>query len=344
LDGISEHKQPEVLLPYFIAVRNGDGQGSDLVVEGNQHVIQARFADADFFVYEDLKKSLEGYLPRLGTLIFQTQLGSMLDKTRRIVALVGDLAQQMGLSQDDTAVALRAAELCKADLATRMVVEMTSLQGQMGCYYALQSGEKEEVARAISEHYMPRFNGDRVPESLPGLAVGLADRLDSLVGLFAAGLAPSGNKDPFALRRAAMGLSQSLVAWDLDFDLRSALRAAAARQPIQASPEIQRAVLEFILERQRNALLESGASYDVVDAVLAAQNHNPAHAARAVNQLETWISRTDWNRILPAYARCVRITREFPHFEYYESPGTDSAERALFEALEIAESTPRGLG
>ena len=352
------------LLPFFIAVRNGDRQGLDVVTEGNEHVIRARFADADFFVKDDLKKPLEGYLPRLGTLMFQVKLGSMLDKTHRITALVGDLAQQVGLSEEETSIARRAAELCKADLATKMVVEMTSLQGQMGRYFALQSGESVKVAQAISEHYLPRFAGDQVPESLPGLIVGLADRLDSLMGLFAADLAPSGNKDPFAQRRTALGLVQSLIAWDLDFNLLMALSAAATYIPLPTSLESQQAglscslaaVFEFILERLRNNLLEGGARYDVVDAVLAAQGHNPARAANAVKQLESWVSRTDWSIILPAYARCVRITagkehlRGFPRFEagkehlYEFLPETDPAERALFQALQVAEAAPRTPG
>jgi len=203
------------LLPYFIAVSNGGSKSLDIVTEGNEHVIRARFADADFFVREDLKKPLESYLPRLDTLIFQAKLGSMLDKTHRIISLVRDLSKIIGLSKNDTATAVRAAELCKADLATKMVVEMTALQGQMGGYYALQSGEPEEVAQAISDHYLPRFSGDRMSTSIPGLVVGIADRLDSLVGLFAADLAPSGNKDPFALRRTALGLVQSAGIWNL---------------------------------------------------------------------------------------------------------------------------------
>jgi glycyl-tRNA synthetase len=334
----------ETLLPYFVAVRNGDELGADIVVEGNQHVIRARFADANFFVREDLKKPLEDYLPRLDTLMFQAKLGSMLDKTHRITALAGDLAQQIGLSEDEITIVLRAAGLCKADLATRMVVEMTSLQGQMGQYYALQSNERKEVAQAIFEHYLPRFAGDRMPGSLAGLTVGLADLLDSLVGLFAAGLAPSGNRDPFAQRRAALGLSQSLVAWELDFDLRPAMRAAAAQLPVPAGSESLQAVMEFILERQRNALLENGARYDVIDAVLVAQSHNPAHAARAVKQLEAWVLRPDWSRILPAYARCARITREYPRYEYLLSPETDPTEKDLYQALQVAENTPRAPG
>ncbi len=335
----------EAMLPYFIAVRNGDGQFLEIVTKGNEHVIRARFADADFFVRDDIKKPLQDYLPRLDTLMFQAKLGSMLDKTRRIVLLVDDLARQIGLDEAELSIAKRAAELCKADLATKMVVEMTSLQGQMGRYYALQSGEKPEVAQAIFEHYLPRYTGDQTPASRPGLVVGLADRLDSLVGLFAAGLAPSGNKDPFAQRRAALGLVQNLIAWNLDFDLQNALTAAASHLPIAANPESQQAVFEFIVERLRYTLLEQGARYDAVDAVLAAQANNPASAARAVKALEAWIHRPDWNTILPAYARCVRITRDYPQrFPVEEQYFVEPSERALYQALLAAEAARRAAG
>jgi glycyl-tRNA synthetase len=342
---VHKYQGEEELLPFFVAVRNGDGQGLEVVTEGNEHVIRARFADAAFFVREDVKKPLEAYLPRLGTLTFQVKLGSMLDKAQRVTSLVHDLAQMTGLSEDETAVAHRAAELCKADLATQMVVEMTALQGQMGRFYALNSGETQAVAQAIFEHYLPRFTGDQTPCSRPGLAVGLADRLDSLAGLFAAGLAPSGNKDPFAQRRAALGLVQNLIAWELDFDLRTALGAAIAHLPIQAAPESQQAVLEFIVERLRNALLESGAHYDSVDAVLAAQGANPARAARAVKALEAWVSRSDWNTILPAYSRCVRITRDLAE-RYPVEPQVfvEPAEGELYAALLQAEGRPRAAG
>jgi glycyl-tRNA synthetase len=333
------------LLPYFIAVRNGDAQWLEMVTDGNEHVIRARFADANFFVREDLKKPLESYVPLLSTLTFQTRLGSMLDKTHRISALVGDMAEQAGLNAEETEIARRAAQLCKADLATKMVVEMTSLQGQMGRFYALRSGESEEVARAIFEHYLPRYAGDQVPANRPGLVVGLADRLDTLTGLFAANLAPSGNKDPFAQRRAALGLVQNLIAWDLDFDLSTALAAAIAHLPFSAGPESQQAVLSFIVERLRNVLLEQGARYDAVDAVLTVQGQNPARAARAVKALEAWAARPDWNSVLPAYARCVRITRDLPErFGVDEQAFAESAERDLYAALLQAEAAPRAAG
>jgi glycyl-tRNA synthetase len=333
----------ETLLPYFIAVRNGDDYGLDRVVEGNEHVIRARFADADYFVREDSKRPLQDFLPRLRTLTFQTRLGSMLDKSQRVRSLADDLSSLVGLSLEEKATALRAAELCKADLATQMVVEMTSLQGVMGRHYALASGEPDSVADAIYEHYLPRFAGDEMPRTRPGLLVSLADRLDTLAGLFAVGMAPTGNKDPFAQRRAALGLVQNLIAWDLDFDLGRAVDMAARRLPVPASDESQGACLEFIVERLRNLLLEQGWRYDAVDAVLAEQGHNPARAAAAVTSLAAWVERPDWNIILPAYARCVRITRDQTE-RYPVDPArfVEPAEGELFAALRTAEAACEG--
>ncbi len=333
------------LLPFFIAVRNGGGEEMPLVTEGNEHVIRARFADADYFVREDIKRPLEAYLPRLSTLTFQVQMGSMLDKSRRIAALVEELAPMLGMDQVELNTARRAAELCKADLATQMVVEMTSLQGQMGRVYALRSGEPEAVAQAIFEHYLPRFSGDGNPASLPGLAVGVADRLDSLAGLFAAGLAPSGNKDPFALRRTALGLVQNLVTWDLDFDLQASLEMTTAHLPLPATPETLQTVIDFTIERLRNALLDGGQRFDAIEAVLSAQGSNPAGAAREVKALEAWIAQGDWREILPAYARCVRITRDLQ--ETYPTDrrlAVEPAEADLFGAVAAAEAVARRPG
>jgi glycyl-tRNA synthetase len=328
------------LLPYFVIIRNGDSQGLDLVRDGNEHVIRARFADANFFVREDLKHNLEDYLPRLGTQTFQVKLGSMLDKTQRVTRLTELLTAQIGLSTQERSDARRAAELCKADLATKMVVEMTSLQGIMGRTYALHSGERQAVADAIFEHYLPRFAGDMLPESRPGLLVSLADRLDSLAGLFAAGLAPTGARDPFAQRRAALGLVQTLTTRQVDFDLRAGVEAAKALLPIPMKAESQAACLEFIIERLRNALLEQGWKYDIVDAVLAAQGHNPARALRSVQELTAWVSRSDWNTILPAYARCVRITRDQQtRFTVDPAAFVEAPEHELYTALQTAETS-----
>ncbi len=333
------------LLPHFITVRNGDDRSLDLVSDGNAQVIRARFADAAFFVNEDLRTPLQDLLPRLDTLAFQHKLGSMLAKAQRIEKLVTALLPSTGLSQEEAQTALQAARLCKADLVSHMVVEMTSLQGIMGRYYATHSGFSEAVANAIFEHYLPRFAGDSQPASKPGLVVGLADRLDSLAGLFAAGLAPSGTKDPFALRRSALGLVQNLISWNLGFDLAAGLHQAAASLPIPADDAILVECLDFIVGRMRSMLIDQGARYDVVDAVLAAQYTNPAAASRAVAQLGKWVNSPDWTSILPAYARCVRITRDQEE-QYPVQPEIfkDAAEKDLYAALQKAKAFKREPG
>ena len=328
------------LQPNFIIVRNGGDEGDDNVIAGNEHVLHARFADAAFFVQNDLKKPLEAYLLRLDTLTFQAKLGSMLDKTRRIEEIVIALAPRVGLDAEEEQHARRAARLCKADLATSMVVEMTSLQGVLGRYYALKSGEPVAVADAIAGHYLPKSAGDKSPADKISLAVGLADRLDSLVGLFGAGLQPSGSKDPFGLRRAALGLVQLAVDWDLDLDLRAAIRSAATRQPIEVGSEAQAAVLEFLVERQRGLLLDDGFRFDVVDAVLAAQGHDPASARRGVGTLSERVAKPDWDRTLQAYSRCVRITRsEVETHTVDPAHFADESEKVLFAAVAEAEAS-----
>lgn len=333
------------LLPYFVIIRNGVSGAADVVTDGNEQVIKARFADAQFFIKEDQKHKLEDMLERLGTLTFQHKLGSMLDKSHRVTAITEPLADALGLSPEEKAAALRAARLCKADLVTHMVVEMTSLQGIMGRYYALHSGESQPVADAIREHYLPRYTGDAFPTNRVGLVVGLADRLDSLVGLFAAGLAPTGTRDPFAQRRTAIGLVQLLAAFDLDFDLRKWMELTAKHLPIPISAENMHACAEFITGRLRNLLIDQGYRYDLVEAVLAAQSNNPAGAQREVKELGRWVQREDWSVILPAYARCVRITRDLAK-NYPLDPAlfAEAAEVELHKTLERAELTPRRAG
>ncbi|OGN89307.1 MAG: hypothetical protein A2Y88_04875 [Chloroflexi bacterium RBG_13_48_10] len=344
LDLSEAGKEESELLPYFITVANKSSRGlqpfneGELVIEGNQHVIRARFADADFFVRDDRRHKLVDFLPRLGTLVFQTRLGSMSDKSHRITALVDILSPMFSLSKGEMDTAHRAAELCKADLATKMVIDMTSLQGILGRYYAVASGESESVGEAIFEHYLPRFSGDLLPKTRPGLVVGLADRLDTLAGLFASGMAPSGARDPFAQRRAALGLVQSLIAQDVSFDLHRGLESAAVLLPIPADPETLAACQGFIVERLRNLLLETGYHYDVVDAVIVVQGSNPARTSQSVKQLSVWVERPDWHTILPAYARCVRITRDLTQsFNLNPQGFVEIAEKSLYSALILAE-------
>jgi glycyl-tRNA synthetase len=220
----------------------------------------------------------------------------------------------------------------KADLVTQMVTEMTSLQGIIGREYALRSGEQKDVANAVGEQYQT------VPQSKIGFVIALADRLDSLVGLFAAGLAPTGAKDPFGLRRAAIGIVQPLIEHDVDFDLTSAVKKSAKTQPIQVTEEAQKQILDFLTGRLKVVLNEMGYRYDVVDAVLGEQSADPAAAARAVKQLQAWVERADWSTILPGYARCVRIIRaaKLDHRPLTIDDGkfVEPAERDLYQAIQ----------
>ncbi len=323
------------LLPYFIAVRNGDDQHLDVVRHGNEEVLRARFADAAFFYQADVKKPLEDYLPRLDTLTFQEKLGSVGDKVRRLEQLIRPIGEMLDLPADEMDVAVRAVHLAKADLVTQMVVELTSLQGIMGEHYARVGGESPAVATAIREHYLPRFAGDALAQTLPGVATGLADRLDSLVGLFAIGLKPSGATDPFGLRRAALGVVQTLVGRETRFDLRAGLRAAAKLQPVPVSEENLADALDFIVGRLRVMLREMGHRYDIVDAVLAERGYDPYLAAQTVADLGAWVARDDWMALLNAYARCVRIVRDQPQIYPLNSAAfVEEASRALHVASE----------
>ncbi len=324
------------LAPFFIAVRNGDREHLDRVIAGNEHVLRARFADAAYFYEKDTQKPLAEFLPRLSTLTFQERLGSMLDKNNRVAGLVPALADLLGLSQAERQVARRAAELAKADLATQLVVEMTSLQGVMGRLYALHSGEPQAVADAIFEHWLPRFAGDRLPQTPAGVALALLDRLDSLAGLFAAGLEPTASADPYGLRRAALGIVQILVERAVDLDLATALDPVADAQPIPVDAATRAAVLDFIAGRLRVWLLEGDKGHDAVSAVLAEQSRNPFRAAQGVMELMLWTRREDWPLTLDSFARCVRITRDQPPHTLRPEALAEEAEKALYAAYKQA--------
>ncbi len=333
------------LLPYFVGVRNGGEEHLDTVIDGNEQVILARFDDAVFFVKKDQQRSLEDFVGDLKTLTFQVDLGSFLDKTHRITHLVNSLGTKFSLTDEEKEVTQRAAALCKADLATNMVVEMTSLQGIMGRYYALDSGEKPSVASAIFEHYLPRSAEDKLPKTKPGLVVGLADRLDSLMGLFAVGLAPTGTKDPFAQRRAALGICQNLIEWKQDFDLGWGLNEAAHGLSVDISDEDRSACLAFIQGRLRAMLLDMGFIYDVVDALLAEKGQNPYGTLIGVKALSAWVAGKDWEQILPAFSRCVRIVRDLDEeFTVNDGLFAEESERLLYETIREAEADLKEAG
>lgn len=325
------------LLPYFIAVRNGDERHLDKVVDGNEHVIRARFADAEFFYDNDKGRTLSDFVAGLEGLTFQAELGSMRQKSERLMKLAPELAQMLHLSEEEIAIAERAAELAKVDLASKMVVEMTALQGIMGGHYSRLNGEREEVARAIEEQY------SAVSTTRPGMALALADRLDSLSGLFAVGLAPKGSNDPFALRRAALHIIENLIANQVEFDLRPALEKAASFLPVTCDRSVRQSVSAFVVARLESLLRERGFSTNVVKSVLAEQGHNPYAAAVATRLLSEAIMAPDWSDLLDSYARCVRIIR---HLETRHNLRpellTHAAEVGLYRAYQEAKSIADG--
>ena len=298
------------LLPRFVTIANADGLAHpDVVRQGNEGVIRARYADAAFFYRQDTAKPLDSYTERLGTLTFHAKLGSMLEKVARLETLAPQIARMLGVEDDSIETTRQAAALCKSDLVTSMVVEMTSLQGVMGAIYAKKSGASDEAAQAIREHYLPRFDGDAIPESGAGLALSLADRLDSLVGLFGVGVTPSGSADPFGLRRAALGIVTGLTLGRVSFNLAAGLELAASRYDGLLSDTAVSEAREFIIRRLETRLRELSYRPDVVDAVLAARGDDPHAAAEAVRHLTAAVAASTWEESFTAYARCARIVR-----------------------------------
>jgi glycyl-tRNA synthetase len=305
-------EREQELLPYFLAVANGRPKDLGPIRQGNENVLRARFADAAYFVRRDLEVPLEAYRPRLQGLVFHSKRGTMLDKSERLVPLVAWVGERLALGAEAAAVAARAAYLCKADLTTRMVVEITALHGEMGREYALRSGEPSQVAQAIYEHVLPRAPGDSLPQSRPGTALALADRLDTMAALFSIGVEPTGTRDPFGLRRTALGLIQVLTETNVRFAVDDGLRVVLSILGVtggEADEVIARA-LEFLRTRLHTLLLSGGRRHDVVEAVLARQAADPAGAARAVKELEEWREQPDWPETLQAFARSQRIQVE----------------------------------
>ncbi len=325
------------IMRHFVTIRNGGQEHADLVRQGNEDVIRARYADAAYFYANDARKPLASYRDGLAKLTFQAELGSMLDKTHRLERLAPLVGECLGLDDDELSLLSRAAELAKADLATHMVIEMTSLQGTMGSEYALISGEHPSVAQAIREQYLPRYAGDRMPKSKLGIALGLADRLDTLVGLFAVGMEPTGSADPYGLRRAAAGTIQILLEHRIELGLADLANEAVQALPVTPREGTVDGVLAFLSGRLDGALRETGLAYDVVAAVLAERAANPTQAMRTAQQLARWVDHEQWQLLLENYARCVRITRDQPHLEFHPDDLVEEEELVLFAALKEAE-------
>ena len=276
------------LLPHFIFVSNINPEDPTAIIEGNEKVVRPRLTDAEFFFKTDLKQKLVDRLPRLETVLFQQQLGTLKDKTDRIEQLAGEIAKQIGA---DEVKAKRAGLLSKCDLMTNMVFEFTDTQGVMGMHYARHDGEDEEVAVALNEQYMPRFAGDELPKSLVASAVALADKFDTLTGIFGIGQAPKGSADPFALRRAALGALRIIVEKNLPLDLEDLVKKSTALFGDKLTNQnVVADVVDFMLGRFRAWYQDEGIAVDVIQAVLARRPTRPADfdaRVRAVSHFRT---------------------------------------------------------
>lgn len=328
----------------FIVVSNGDPACAETIIDGNERVVRARLYDAKFFYDEDLKQPLESYVDRLGEVVFQEKLGTMLDKTNRIQRLADHLAEDAGLAGQDHSDVERAARLCKADLVTSAVVEFTSVQGVMGSYYAAASGETDQVAQAIEQHYRPRFAGDEAPDTVVGKIVAIADKLDTVCGLFAVGQGPTGSSDPFALRRSAIGIVAMLSGDNaVEVSLVAAIDAALAsytQQGIEFDVDAaRRDVIEFFITRTKVMMRDAGNSIDAIDAVLSAGIQEPVELINRVSALEAARSEQPevFEDLATAYARANNLCDSELGTEVNEGLLSE-VEQALVHAVGLAES------
>ena len=299
------------LLPNFIAVRNGDSNRIDLVKAGNEKVLRARLADALFFYHEDTKKPLESFVDKLQTVVFQAKLGTVYDKTLRIEKLSQVILNELNMTESKENT-LRAAKLCKADLVTNMVFEFTELQGIMGRDYAQVSGENEEVCQGIFEHYLPRFAGDILPETNTGIALSIADKLDSIAGFFAIGIKPSGSQDPYALRRQALGILSILLDRKLSVNLNNLINAALDNYSNLEfnKEEVASQIVEFFVERVKNLFKDLGIRYDVIDAVLNNNLDDISDIHTRALELNRWLQKDELVEMLTAFNRVATLAEK----------------------------------
>ncbi|WJW75515.1 glycine--tRNA ligase subunit beta [Thiohalobacter sp. IOR34] len=322
------------LLAHFVTISNIESRDPTQVQAGNERVIRPRLADAAFFWEQDRRQPLEGRIARLGDMVFQEKLGSLLDKENRLTGSAAEIAPRIG---GEASLAERAALLAKCDLLTSMVYEFPELQGIMGRYYAAHDGEPKEVATALDEQYMPRFAGDELPATPTGRALAIADRLDTLVGIFAIGQAPTGDKDPFALRRAALGVLRILIEGELDLDLEWLLQTAAGRfDPALGALEAVSAVFDFMMDRLRAYYVDQGVGLKVFEAVRARRPTRPLDFDRRIQAVAKFTGLAEAESLAAANKRIGNILRKtdepIPE-QLDEAQLEEAAERALAERL-----------
>ena len=322
------------LLPNFIAVRNGNDYKIDVVKAGNEKVLVARLEDALFFYKEDTKKNLESYIEKLKTVVFQAKLGTVYDKTLRIEKLSSDILESLNLN-DIKEDAIRAAKLCKADLVTSMVFEFTELQGIMGREYAKVGGENEVVSEAIFEHYLPRFAGDILPETKAGIALSIADKLDSIAGFFAIGIQPTGSQDPYALRRQALGVLSILMDKKLDVNLKDLVNHALNNYNNLEfnKEEVCTQIMEFFKERIKNLFRDLGIRYDVIEAVLSSEINDISDMHTRAVELNNWLSTEGLVEMLTAFNRVSTLAQKATLSDVKEDLLKEEAEIKLYHGF-----------
>jgi glycyl-tRNA synthetase beta chain len=326
------------LLPRFLCVMNGPPDHTDGVRRGNERVLVSRLDDAEFYWHEDTRSPLADKVESLRKVVWLEGLGSLYDKTGRLEALSRTIAAALGARDADGAA--RAARLAKADLVTEMVKdgkEFTTLQGVMGREYARVSGEPEAVALAVYEHYLPRFAGDDLPSSEPGVILSIADKLDSIAGCFSAGLVPSGSQDPYALRRQAIGVVRLIDEKGLGLRLGAAVRAAVAGYAAGGrSAEVEAGVLEFLRQRARNYFMDEGFSYDLVDAVLEASFEDISGSRSRLVALSHFRASEDFAGLVIGARRVNNILKGQPAHPLAPERLTEPAEKELEAAARAA--------
>ncbi|HHV62023.1 MAG TPA: glycine--tRNA ligase subunit beta [Firmicutes bacterium] len=326
------------LMAAFVGVRDGTGQNLDIVRRGNERVLRARLSDAEFFFDEDRKVPLERQVEKLKGIMFHERLGTMFDKTQRLVRLAGWLCETLNAGGDVARVAERAAFLAKADLPTNMVKEFTELQGIMGREYARLSGEGEDVAQAIFEHYLPRYSGDILPESLAGRIVALADKMDTLAGFFRIGIQPTGSEDPYALRRMGSGLVEILAGSGLVLSLgKFASRAFGefdAHLGAPVDPAAARDLMAFLEQRVRGLLASRNVRYDIIDAVVTAGFDDVSSCVRRAQAFASVAGTHAFELVVTGFTRARNIAGEREPGRVDSELLVEPAERALFDAYQ----------
>jgi len=330
------------LLPFFVTIRNGDERSLELVAKGNEKVLHARLSDAKFFYEEDHKLTIEKALTKLESIVYHEELGSVGDKVRRITKTAELIAKQLNTAEDTTGKVVRAAEICKFDLVSQMVYEFPELQGIMGEDYANRLGEDAAVAKAVNEHYQPRFAADAVPSEIIGSIVSLADKIDTIVGCFSIGIVPTGSQDPYALRRQAAGIVQILLVHDLSISLHElfeiSLSVHASRGTKREQAEIAKDLQDFFGLRVKNWLSEHGHKYDVIDAVMVAGFSDllltKNRAEFITNELDA--RKASFKENVEAFNRVCNLAAKAEGVEVNPALFVEASESALYEAWKAA--------